>query len=75
MADGAAADAGRGPRRLRGCPFGASRERQRPEVLLACGLYSNVLRILVPFAATDDELDRGLEIMEESLVDAIRGAG
>ena len=49
--------------------------REKGLMLLSCGLYGNVLRILVPFAATDDELDRGLEIMEESLVDAIRGAG
>ena len=34
----------------------------------------NVLRILVPFVASDEELDRGLEIMEESLGDAISAA-
>jgi 4-aminobutyrate aminotransferase-like enzyme len=49
--------------------------RENGLMLLSCGLYGNVLRILVPFAATDDELDRGLEIMEESLGDAVRSAG
>jgi 4-aminobutyrate aminotransferase-like enzyme len=48
--------------------------RENGLMLLSCGLYGNVLRVLVPFAATDEELDRGLEIMEESLVDAVRGA-
>ena len=49
--------------------------RENGLMLLSCGLYGNVLRILVPFAATDEQLDRGLEIMEESLGDAVRGAG
>jgi 4-aminobutyrate aminotransferase len=48
--------------------------RERGLMLLSCGLYGNVLRILVPFVASDEDLDRGLAIMEESLVDAI-GAG
>ena len=48
--------------------------RENGLVLLSCGLYGNVLRILVPFAATDEELDRGLEIMEASLADAIRAS-
>ncbi|MGE5689260.1 MAG: aspartate aminotransferase family protein [Pseudomonadota bacterium] len=37
-------------------------------VLLSCGLYGNVIRILVPLVATDDELARGLDVLEESLV-------
>ncbi|HYZ28487.1 MAG TPA: aspartate aminotransferase family protein [Thermoleophilaceae bacterium] len=49
--------------------------RERGLMLLSCGLYGNVLRILVPFVASDEELDRGLEIMEESLGDAISAAG
>jgi 4-aminobutyrate aminotransferase len=46
--------------------------RDRGLMLLSCGLYGNVLRVLVPFVASDEDLDRGLEIMEESLGDAIR---
>jgi 4-aminobutyrate aminotransferase / (S)-3-amino-2-methylpropionate transaminase / 5-aminovalerate transaminase len=49
--------------------------RDRGLMLLSCGLYGNVLRILVPFVASNEELDRGLEIMEESLGDAISAAG
>lgn len=48
--------------------------RDRGLMLLSCGLYGNVLRILVPFVASDDELDRGLEIMEGALVDAVADA-
>jgi 4-aminobutyrate aminotransferase-like enzyme len=49
--------------------------RERGLLLLSCGLYGNVLRILVPFVASDEDLDRGLEIMEESLGDAVSAAG
>ena len=49
-----------------------SRARERGLVLLACGVYGNVIRIMVPILATDEELERGLEILEESLVDADR---
>ncbi|HUK94019.1 MAG TPA: aspartate aminotransferase family protein [Gaiellaceae bacterium] len=36
-------------------------------LLLACGLYGNVIRLLPPLSATDEELDRGLSIIERSL--------
>jgi 4-aminobutyrate aminotransferase/(S)-3-amino-2-methylpropionate transaminase len=39
-------------------------------ILLTCGLYGNVVRILVPLVVSDDELARGLELLEESLVGA-----
>jgi 4-aminobutyrate aminotransferase/(S)-3-amino-2-methylpropionate transaminase len=41
--------------------------RERGLVLLSCGLYGNVIRILVPLVIGDEDLDRGLEILEESL--------
>jgi 4-aminobutyrate aminotransferase len=44
--------------------------RQRGLILLSCGLYSNVIRILVPIVIEDEDLDRGLEILEESMVAA-----
>ena len=47
--------------------------REKGLVLLSCGLYGNVLRLLPPLSATDDELERGLAILEEALGDA--GAG
>src|SRR3954452_4777712 len=36
-------------------------------LLLACGLHGNVLRLLPPLTISDDELTRGLEILEASL--------
>ena len=39
-------------------------------LLLACGLYGNVLRLLPPLTVTDEELDRGLGLLEESLAAA-----
>jgi 4-aminobutyrate aminotransferase/(S)-3-amino-2-methylpropionate transaminase len=44
--------------------------RERGLILLSCGLYGNVVRILVPLVISGDDLDRGLEILEESLVAA-----
>ena len=42
-------------------------------VLLSCGLYGNVIRLLPPLSATDEELDQGLGILEEALGDAGSG--
>jgi 4-aminobutyrate aminotransferase len=39
-------------------------------VLLSCGLYGNVIRILVPLVISDEDLDHGLELLERALVDA-----
>jgi len=39
-------------------------------VLLSCGLFGNVIRILVPLVVSDEDLDRGLDLLEEALVDA-----
>jgi 4-aminobutyrate aminotransferase len=36
-------------------------------ILLSCGLYGNVIRLLAPLTITADELDEGLAILEESL--------
>ena len=36
-------------------------------VLLSCGLYGNVIRLLPPLTIADDELDEGLAILEASL--------
>ena len=37
--------------------------RDKGLLLLSCGIYGNVIRILVPFSVTDDELERGLDIL------------
>jgi 4-aminobutyrate aminotransferase / (S)-3-amino-2-methylpropionate transaminase / 5-aminovalerate transaminase len=44
--------------------------RERGLVLLSCGLYGNVIRILVPLSIDDALLARGLDLLEESLGDA-----
>ncbi|HET8895339.1 MAG TPA: aspartate aminotransferase family protein [Gaiellaceae bacterium] len=44
--------------------------RRRGLILLSCGLYGNVIRLLPPLSATDEELDRGLTMLEEALGDA-----
>jgi 4-aminobutyrate aminotransferase len=41
--------------------------REEGLLLLSCGLYGNVIRLLPPLTATDEELDRGLSILERSL--------
>jgi 4-aminobutyrate aminotransferase / (S)-3-amino-2-methylpropionate transaminase / 5-aminovalerate transaminase len=42
-------------------------------ILLSCGLYGNVIRLLPPLTATDEELERGLELLEEALGSAGSG--
>jgi 4-aminobutyrate aminotransferase len=39
-------------------------------LLLACGLDGNVIRLLPPLTATDEELERGLTLLEEALGNA-----
>jgi len=41
--------------------------REQGLLLLSCGLYGNVIRLLPPVTATDEELERGLGILEEAL--------
>jgi 4-aminobutyrate aminotransferase len=39
-------------------------------LLLSCGLDGNVIRLLPPLTASDEELERGLGLLEETLGDA-----
>ena len=39
-------------------------------LVLACGLHGNVLRLLPPLTVTDDELERGLVLLDESFAAA-----
>jgi len=50
-----------------------SAARDRGLVLLSCGIYGNVIRILVPLTIDDALLERGLDLLEESLGDARAG--
>ncbi len=45
---------------------------KRGLVLLSCGTYGNVVRILVPLTASDALLDEGLNILEDSLASALK---
>jgi 4-aminobutyrate aminotransferase / (S)-3-amino-2-methylpropionate transaminase / 5-aminovalerate transaminase len=47
-----------------------TRARELGLVLLSCGTYGNVIRILVPLVITDDDLEQGLGLLEQALVDA-----
>lgn len=42
-----------------------AKARDKGLILLSCGTYGNVLRVLVPLTAADELLDRGLAILEE----------
>ncbi len=43
---------------------------KRGLVLLSCGVYANVIRILVPLTASDELLDEGLAILGQALATA-----
>jgi 4-aminobutyrate aminotransferase/(S)-3-amino-2-methylpropionate transaminase len=43
-------------------------------VLLSCGLYANVIRILVPLTASDALIHEGLDIIEKSLREVLPAA-
>lgn len=40
---------------------------ERGLLLLSAGLYSNVIRILMPLTITDEQLEEGLQILEEAM--------
>ncbi|MCW2268752.1 5-aminovalerate/4-aminobutyrate aminotransferase [Pseudomonas sp. JUb96] len=42
-----------------------AKARDKGLILLSCGTYGNVLRILVPLTSPDEQLDQGLAIIEE----------
>ena len=42
-------------------------------ILLSCGVYANVIRILVPLTAEDTVLEEGLDMLEKSLSDLAVG--
>jgi 4-aminobutyrate aminotransferase/(S)-3-amino-2-methylpropionate transaminase len=43
--------------------------RDKGLVLLSCGNFGNVIRTLMPLTISDDELTRGLDILEEGLAE------
>jgi len=43
---------------------------RRGLILLSCGIYSNVIRILAPLTIPEAQLEEGLGLLEQSLVEA-----
>jgi len=43
---------------------------RRGLILLSCGVYSNVIRILAPLTIPEAQLNEGLELLEQSLAEA-----
>jgi 4-aminobutyrate aminotransferase/(S)-3-amino-2-methylpropionate transaminase len=37
-------------------------------ILIGAGIYGNVIRLLIPLVITDEQLDRGLDILEKSIL-------
>jgi 5-aminovalerate/4-aminobutyrate aminotransferase len=46
-----------------------AKARDKGLILLSCGTYGNVLRVLVPLTAPDEQLDKGLAIIEECFLE------
>jgi len=52
-----------------------ARARELGLILLSCGVYGNVVRILVPVTAEDAVVDEGLAILAQAAVDVLIDAG
>jgi len=50
-----------------------SAARDRGLILLSCGIYGNVIRILVPLTIDDVLLERGLDLLRNRFGDARAG--
>ncbi|HEX6638338.1 MAG TPA: aminotransferase class III-fold pyridoxal phosphate-dependent enzyme, partial [Steroidobacteraceae bacterium] len=46
---------------------------RRGLILLSCGLYSNVIRILAPLTIPEAQLEEGLDLLEQSVTEASAG--
>jgi len=44
---------------------------ERNLLLLACGMYGNVIRLLAPLTIEQEELDEGLSVLEDALAVAL----
>lgn len=43
----------------------------RGVMLISAGVFGNVIRLLIPLVVTDEELDRGLTVLEQSILKAV----
>ncbi len=41
-------------------------------IILSCGAHHNVVRFLMPLVTTDDQLERGLSILDESIHEVVK---
>lgn len=41
-------------------------------MLISAGIFSNVIRLLIPLVVTDEQLDRGLTVLEQSILKATK---
>jgi 4-aminobutyrate aminotransferase/(S)-3-amino-2-methylpropionate transaminase len=48
--------------------------RERGVIMISAGTYGNVIRLLVPLVVSDEQLDEGLNVIEESLNTVSAGA-
>jgi 4-aminobutyrate aminotransferase/(S)-3-amino-2-methylpropionate transaminase len=48
-----------------------ARAAERGLIVLSCGIYANVVRVLMPLTMSLEVADEGLEILEASMLDAI----
>ncbi|HPY41730.1 MAG TPA: 4-aminobutyrate--2-oxoglutarate transaminase, partial [Thiolinea sp.] len=46
-----------------------AKARDKGLILLSCGIYGNVVRILMPLTVPDEQLKRGLAILAESIAE------
>jgi 4-aminobutyrate aminotransferase/(S)-3-amino-2-methylpropionate transaminase len=46
---------------------------ERGLLLLSCGLYGNVIRLLPPLTIADEELDEGLDLLDQALAAGVGG--
>ena len=44
-----------------------AKARDKGLILLSCGTYGNVVRLLVPLTVPDDQFEQGLEILEDTM--------
>lgn len=49
--------------------------REGGVLLIGAGIYGNVIRLLLPLVTTDEQLDRGMTVLEQSLLRAVKEKG
>ena len=54
------------------CAAVLAEARNRGLILLSCGTYGNVLRILVPLTASDEQIHKGLAIINECFASILK---